>query len=468
MAQTRRAAETVGQRLARARRRAGLSQLRLAAAAGCSESYVSKVERDVLVLNDLRLARRLAAVLNLPLADLLRVGPMRSPVEAAGGSGGQGGRGQYDTRAGPPADRDHDQEADEVHRRALLLATGALTGAGIVDHLLGLLDPDDGDLLLAALREPGRHLGERVVRLVERQDARLQRRTGTLPAAQRFRYASQHLVVVQRLRPAATRAGHARRLAVVEVQASRLLGRLVGYWRGDPAGAARLFGVALAAAHDAGPAAPTLRAYTLGGLAYLHAELGDRRLAVPAATQALTVAESSPVRALPSWLWSTAALAHAGVADRRACADALAAAADQFAPPGSGDPLWLQGFVTQGLLVENRAACQLRLGRPTAALAALAEAERLVLARPGRIQQYAVLLAHRAEALVRDRQLADGCQAAIDALAIAGPIGYGLAVEQVRRLWRGRLASHRRQVPGVRDVEELLRLAQTSTATPAG
>jgi len=78
--------------------------------------------------------------------------------------------------------------------------------------------------------------------------------------------------------------------------------------------------------------------------------------------------------------------------------------------------------VTWGLLVENRAASQLRFGRPKAALAALAEAERLVLARPGRIQQYAVLLAHRAEALVRDRQVADGCQAAVDALAIAVPM----------------------------------------------
>ncbi len=347
MAQTRRGGETVGQRLARARRRAGLSQLRLAAAAGCSESYISKLERDVLVLNDLRLARRLAAALDLPLAGLLRVGPMPSRSPVAGSSGGsQGVRGQYDTRARPPADhdKDHDQEADEVHRRALLIAAGTLTGGALADHLLGLLDPDDGDLLLAALREPSRHLGERVVQLVERQDRLLQRRTGALPAAQRLRHATEHLAVVQRLRPAAARAAHAQRLAVVEVQAARLLGRLVGYWRHDPAGAARLFGIALAAAHDAGPAAPTLRAYTLGGLAYLHAELGERRLAVPAATQALTIAEAIPVRALSSWLWSTAALAYAGVADRRACTDALTTAADQFVPPGSGDPLWLQGL----------------------------------------------------------------------------------------------------------------------------
>jgi transcriptional regulator with XRE-family HTH domain len=452
--------------------------------AGCSESYVSKLERDVLALRDLRLARRLAAALGLPLAELLDplVGarPPGSPPAAAASRQGQRAiagsvaevaglawADRYDTGAAGPA-LDDDLEDEPMQRRALLVATGKLAGGVAVSLLLGALDPDEGDLLLAALRDPDRHLGERVVRLLERHDAHAQRRTGALPAGMRLEQASEQLAIVRRLRPAARRVEHAQRLAVLEVQAARLLGRLLGYWRHDPAAAARLFDLALQAAHDAGPDAATLRAYTLGGLAYLHTELGDRRQAVTAATQALQVAQASPVRALRSWLSATAALAYAGVGDRRACQEAVAAAAGEFVPPGAGDPVWLRGFVTRGLLVENRAASQLRLGQVRAALGSLEEAERLLGARPGRIQQQAVLLAHRAQALARDRQPDLAAQAAVDALTIALPVGYGLVVGQLDVLWRQRLARVRRAVPAVGEVEELLQLARHAGLAPPG
>ncbi len=446
MATTSRADQTVGERLARARRRVGLSQARLAAEVDCSESFISKVERGELTLDRLSMARRIVGVLGIPVAELLDLQPQDASTTD-----------QQVKRCDslPP---DLTDEEGGVNRRETLKTAGLLGGGMLVDAVTATLDPDESDRLLAALVDPERPVGERVVRLVEHQDARFQRRTSSLPISQRLEHAQQHLAVVRRLRPAASSEDHQQRLAVVEVQAARLLGRLTGYWLHDPATAARLFRLALATAHHAGPHAATLRAYTLGGMAFLQTELGDRKAAVAAITQALEVAKDTSVRGLPSWLESTAAMAHAGVGDRRACQEALTAAVSRFVPAVAGDPIWLQGFVTPGLLVENRAASYLRLGRPREALAALDEAERLVLARPGRIQQYAVLLAHRAEALVRDRQVVEGCQVAIDALSIAMPIGYGLVVGQIRALWRARLTRHRRQVPAVRELEELLRV----------
>jgi transcriptional regulator with XRE-family HTH domain len=63
--------DTIGARLRRPRRRAGLSQLQLAAAAECSDSLISKVERGVHNLDSLQVARRIAHVRGVPLGELL-------------------------------------------------------------------------------------------------------------------------------------------------------------------------------------------------------------------------------------------------------------------------------------------------------------------------------------------------------------------------------------------------------------
>jgi hypothetical protein len=119
---------------------------------------------------------------------------------------------------------------------------------------------------------------------------------------------------------------------------------------------------------------------------------------------------------------------------------------------GSG-VAWVPG---PGVSAGGRAACQLRIGQPTQALATLEKAERL--ARPGRLQRQAVILAYRAEGLVRAGQLADGCQAARDALEVAMPIGYRRVLTDIATLRRLRLHKLRR-TPVVKDLDELLRLA---------
>jgi hypothetical protein len=143
------------------------------------------------------------------------------------------------------------------------------------------------------------------------------------------------------------------------------------------------------------------------------------------------------------------------VADRRASLRALAQAEELYVPPSPHDPAWL-GFLGRGFLLEDRAACQLRIGQPTQALVTLEEAERL--ARPGRLQRQAVILAYRAGGLVRAGQLADGCQAARDALEIAMPIGYRRVLTDIATLRRLRLHKLSR-TPAVKDLDELLRLA---------
>lgn len=69
-----------------------------------------------------------------------------------------------------------------------------------------------------------------------------------------------------------------------------------------------------------------------------------------------------------------------------------------------------------------------------------------------------MLLGHRADALLRDGQVLDGCQAAVDALELAILIGYRRVIDQVRTLRLVRLYRQRTS-PAVRELDELLRLA---------
>ncbi len=189
-------------------------------------------------------------------------------------------------------------------RRRELLKTAATLGGGV---LLGRLDPDDRARLAAALADPGRDVSERVVRLLEGDAAAAQRHDRELPATRRAQLAHQHRTMARRLRLATGRPDHQQRLAVVEAQAARMAGRLAAFWHHDHAAATAAYQAALAAAEDAGPHAATLRAYTLGGIAFLDAQLGDRHAAVRTINRAVEIGEASQVQGLRCWLASTAA-----------------------------------------------------------------------------------------------------------------------------------------------------------------
>ncbi len=343
-------------------------------------------------------------------------------------------------------------------RRRELLKTAATLGGGV---LLGRLDPDDRARLAAALADPGRDVSERVVRLLEGDAAAAQRHDRELPATRRAQLAHQHRTMARRLRLATGRPDHQQRLAVVEAQAARMAGRLAAFWHHDHAAATAAYQAALAAAEDAGPHAATLRAYTLGGIAFLDAQLGDRHAAVRTINRAVEIGEASQVQGLRCWLASTAATVHASVADRRACDRSLARADDLYVRPGPGDPAWMD-FLGRSFLLQDRAACQLRTGRPRQALATLADAERLLPAH--RLGRHALILGYQAQALVADGQLGDGAHTAADAVDLASRIGYQRVVGQVRALRHGRL-HHARALPAVRDLDERLRLASNHEST---
>jgi len=340
-----------------------------------------------------------------------------------------------------------------VNRREVLKTAGTL-GAGVAaSAIVAPSDPDDTARLLAALANPERNLSEQVINVLERNDRNLQRHDRSLRASSRIKLAREHLHTVRRLRPSATRPDWQVRLAVVEAQAARLAGRLAANWLQDRKAAVAGYRIALAAAHDAGPHAMTLRAYTLGGMAFLDTRLGERRAAVHTIAEALEAGESSGVQGLRCWLASTAATVHAGVGDRRACDRALKRADDLFTLPSAGDPVWMD-FLSRGFLLEDRAACQLRIGQPRQALTTLTEAERLVA--PHRLGRRALVLAYRAEALVQDGQLGDGSGVAIEALDLAMRIGYRRVVEQVRTLRPDGL-NRAPTLPAVKELDERLR-----------
>jgi len=341
-----------------------------------------------------------------------------------------------------------------VNRRELFKTAGTLGGGIAVSAIAGPLDPNETGQLLAALADPTRNLSEPVIALLERHDDAAQRHTRAVPASVRACRARQQLEVVRRLRPAASRPDWQGRLAVLEAQAARLSGRLAANWRQDPRAAAADYRLALAAAQDAGPHAVTLRAFALGGMAFLETRLGDRRAAVRTVTEAEVAGAASGLRGLRSWLASTAATVHAGVGARRACDRSLGQAEELFTPFRPGDPAWMD-FLSRGFLLEDRAACQLRTGQPRQALATLDQAERLLAAhRSGR---RAVILGYRAEALVGGGYLTDGCRSAIQALEVAGGVGYQRVVHQIRAFRRsGPLRAYRSAE--LRELDERLRL----------
>lgn len=343
-----------------------------------------------------------------------------------------------------------------MKRRDALKAVGVLGGGLAVAAVAGPLDADDSGRLLAALADPERNLSERVIWLLERDDATAQRHDRSPAISTRVRHARQHLQAARQLRSAAIRPDWQQRLAVVEAQSARLAGRLAAFWLGDHVIAATAYRTALAASADTGPHAATLRAYVLGGMAFLDSQVGDRRAAVGTVTQALVVAESSQIRGLRAWLASTAAVVHAGVGDRRACADALCQAEDLFALHGPDDPPWADAF-TYGLLLEDRASCLLRIGQPQQALDTLDAAERLVA--PHRQSRRAVILGHRAEALVAAGEFTAGSQVATDALDLAARVGYGRVINQVSTLRRDHHVGRGHRVP---------RSASRSATIPAG
>ncbi|MEV0368883.1 helix-turn-helix domain-containing protein [Streptomyces sp. NPDC050636] len=135
----------LGKTIAKARRRKGWPQRDLAAMNGRSESWVSRVERDVFPVNSLDPLRQISDVLGISLAELLAAVPPpgRSPVSAR--------RRSSSTRVvrhlGP-------EEGDDPVRRRELLAAAAVVFAsplaGATPTEASTLAPPE-DLLLMAL-----------------------------------------------------------------------------------------------------------------------------------------------------------------------------------------------------------------------------------------------------------------------------------------------------------------------------
>lgn len=141
----------------------------------------------------------------------------------------------------------------------------------------------------------------------------------------------------------------------------------------DYATARQYCGLALSAAEEGED--PSLHAYTLGVMSYIHLHAGRGSEALRLLEAALRIAENSHFGVNPavrSWLFEAIGEAHALVGDKAAGARALHRAEVLFDAVRPGDvPAWLSFFNAECHIVRLKGRCLTRLGQYRAAIATL-------------------------------------------------------------------------------------------------
>jgi transcriptional regulator with XRE-family HTH domain len=141
----------------------------------------------------------------------------------------------------------------------------------------------------------------------------------------------------------------------------------------DYATARQYCGLALSAAEEGED--PSLHAYTLGVMSYIHLHAGRGSEALRLLEAALRIAENPQFGVNPavrSWLFEAIGEAHALVGDKAAGARALHRAEVLFDAVRPGDvPAWLSFFNAECHIIRLKGRCLTRLGQYRAAIATL-------------------------------------------------------------------------------------------------
>ncbi|HET6288749.1 MAG TPA: helix-turn-helix transcriptional regulator [Amycolatopsis sp.] len=421
---------------AKARRRKGLSQLELGDLIGRSESWVSKIETDVIQLKDLELADRIAEVLEVPIADVLGLAP------------GEASTGPVDARhtrarmAVPQLIDAPEWEMWDSMKRRLFLTQGALAAFAVTDALR------------ARPIEPARTPNAGPASADEQTVASLEQ------IVQGWRQAYRSASARTLLGPAqgtlnmlvgmAPEAGrHEDRVVSLIGQMAALVGTMLMLDQGEFDAARHYLVLSARAGKDSGDA--ELTAIALGCQAF-HASYGED----PKPQEGLRYAESSLTEAARgihprahAWLQAVASEMRATARDDTGCRRALDISAELLERPQTGRE-WLGiGAFDAAKLTAYRGGDLSRLGQHAQAQATLTEA--LEALDPGLPKHRCTAHIDLAESFARSGEVDAACQHAVSALTLVQKTGHADSLKRVETL-HGRMKSIR--VPAVRGLGE--------------
>ncbi len=317
------------------------------------------------------------------------------------------------------------------HQRSLQEAKGPSGRAGEV------FDEKDQATELGAGAEPWRlaralelsSVGTAALEGIEAAVADFARRYPSTPPATLLDPVAGHYRDISRLLEGPLPVAHRRRLVVVAGVLAGLAGNLAFDLKQRPR-AEGYFSVALQAAHEAESA--DLGAWTLAMRSILPAYEGDPAGALALIQQGQAFARQPVTGTRRAWLAAMEAKAHAGLADPRACDDALGRAADAIEHAGPSENRLGTDFFDLPRLLAFKGTCALLLRQPRAARAALAEG--LALRPPSDVKGRSLARLDLAAAHVQEREPEQAHAAALEALSIPPQYRVGPILQRARQI----------------------------------
>lgn len=411
----------VGERLATARRRRGLSQLQFADMIGRSESWVSKVETGVLTLDSLTLAGSIAELLGISFTYLValdaRTGDKVPPPEQAG---------SLELKHLLIGPRDVEMW-DDAKRRWFFTQTAATVGC--VLDVLRLQPGQDLSDRVQGVRAGRAHLDAEVLDGLEQTTLGCRRVYRSVSAFSLLGPAHGALTLLIEL--AADAGNHRDRVVSMIGQMGALVGSMLMLDLGDFSSAKHYLAIATRAAQQIDD--PELIAFALGCRAF-HAGYGDSPSAgLGFAEAGLDIGKRGIHPATHGWLRAVASEMYAATGAAKSFEQSLDTAAGYLREPTSHSWVGI-GVFNHAKLTAYRGGGLMRLGRYGDAQAELLAAlERLDPAlRKHRCTAHIDL----AEAYLRDGKIDEGAKHAINALDIIADTKHAESTRRVKHLYR--------------------------------
>lgn len=433
----------VGERLAAARRRRGLSQADLASVVGRSESWVSKVETGTMRLDSVGLARRIAGLLGVEPGDLLGLTP---PDRAAS----PGAVPEFRLRhlLVDPGDW---EVLDPVRRRWFFVQAGT-AALGMLEAMHGAYG-DIPDRIESA--RAGQHrVDPDTVADLESIVLGLRTTYRSVSGYSLLGPAYGMLNVLTEIAPGAGR----KRSRVVSLigQVATLLASAFALDLEDFEAARPYLRLAMRAAQESSDR--ELLAFTLGGRAFHAAHSGDLRAGVAFADASLEAAQAGIHRRTHAWLLAVASEMHASDGSGSHCERLLDEAAEHLARPGEGSQWVGIGAFNAAKLTAYRGGDMMRLGRCGDAQEILGAA--LAGLDPALVKHRCTAYIDLADAFASDGKIGEAADHAVSALEIIEQTRHAGSLRRVETLHQ-RIGQSRTQA-GRRLGEQLLHLKALS------
>jgi len=412
---------TVGERIAKGRRRRGWHQRDLAAAVGRSESWIGQVERGVTPLVNLALAESIASVLDLRVEHLLGFDvryPPRADDTPLGPVAPKASRGTA-ARSAPGL-----EDSDDVERRTFVIGSMA----GLTAALAAL--PDDAAERIDSARHGS--VDERTVTDLRSMAAGYRNAYRSVPARALLPLAQGQINLVLSLHPASQPPQQREQLLQQMGEMTALAAVVALLDLGERRVGEAYLNAAQQVARTVGSA--ELSALVLAGRAFHTGYGGDREGGVDCALAAVDHAERGASPRMSAWVSAVASEMHASAGDDYACRAALDIARGHLDRAQEDDRWGGIGWFDHGKLDAYYGGDLLRLGRYSEALPALdAALESLDLTMS---RHRATAYADRADVHAAAGHLDAACQDAHQSLTLLEQVHHGETLRRINSLYR--------------------------------